>query len=178
MNLHETVILVDHDDNEIGLEEKMKAHKDAVLHRAFSIFIFNKKDELLLQQRADGKYHSGGLWTNTCCSHPRQGETIYQAAHRRLQEEMGFDTELKEIFSFTYKAELDNELSEYEFDHVLVGRYDNTFSFNRNEVQSIKWIDINKLREDIDIHPEKYTVWFKIAFKELLDRHDTVIKSL
>ena len=138
----EYVILVDENDRETGLMEKQEAHEKGLLHRAFSIFIFNHKNELLLQQRALHKYHSAGLWTNTCCSHPRAGESIEQAAHRRLQEEMGFDCELYKKTSFIYKAEFENGLTEHEFDHILVGHYDQAIHINPQEVAAYKWVDM------------------------------------
>lgn len=162
------VILVDENDNEIGIEEKMKAHEDAKLHRAFSIFIFNSKGEMLLQKRACSKYHSGCLWTNATCSHPRPGETVGQAAHRRLQEEMGFDAEFNKAFDFVYKAEFDHGLTEHEFDHVFIGNYDGPINLNSEEAEDYKWIELETLKKDIEENPENYTVWFKIAFENVL----------
>ena len=135
----EQVILVDEKDKEIGLEEKIKAHKEGKLHRAFSVFVFNQKGEMLLQRRALTKYHSGGLWTNTCCSHPRKGEDVDKAASRRLKEEMGFSCGLKEVFSFIYKTGFDNGLMEHEFDHVFVGAYESEPKINPEEVAEYKW---------------------------------------
>ena len=166
----EYVILVDENDNQIGIEEKIKAHEDAKLHRAFSIFIFNSKGEMLLQQRACEKYHSGCLWTNATCSHPRPGEEVADAAHRRLQEEMGFDCELKKAFSFIYKAEFDHGLTEHEFDHVFIGNYDGIVLPNSDEADDYQWIDVETLKKDIQHHPERYTVWFKIAFEKVMER--------
>ena len=163
------VILVDENDCPIGIEEKLKAHQEGKLHRAFSIFIFNSKNELLLQQRAFGKYHSEGLWSNTCCSHPRPKEKILDAAHRRLQEEMGFDCELKEIFSFVYKANLDKGLIENEFDHVLVGRYNDQPVINQSEAASAKWIDAQSLIADMQNNPKQYTFWFRECLGKVLD---------
>ncbi len=159
----ENVILVDTDDNEIGTEEKMVAHEKALLHRAFSVFIFNTRGELLLQQRAKGKYHSAGLWTNTCCSHPRKGESVEEAAHRRLMEEMGFDCDLRHAFTFTYKAPFSNGLTEHEIDHVLIGTYDHEPTINRQEADSSAWRSVHHLLKDIDRKPHDYTPWFKIA---------------
>jgi len=156
--------------------EKMQAHREAKLHRAFSVFVFNNKGELLIHQRALEKYHSGGLWTNTCCSHPREGETVLEAGHRRLQEEMGFDCALQPAFTFTYKAELDNELTEYEFDHVLIGRYDAEPDINPDEVADWKYVSLDRLRADISLHPELFTVWFKIAFLEV-EKHYAMHKK-
>ncbi len=156
-----TVILVDESDHSIGTMEKLKAHQDGLLHRAFSVFVFNDNNELLLQRRAIGKYHSEGLWTNTCCSHPFPGETVLSAAHRRLQEEMGFDCELKQAFHFIYRVDLDNDLTEHELDHVLVGYYSQNPHLNKNEVSEFKWMSLNQIRTDIKANPEKYTYWFK-----------------
>lgn len=160
----EKVILVDEKDWPLGEMEKMQAHKKAVLHRAFSIFVFNNKNELMLQRRALTKYHSPGLWTNTCCSHPRPAEELLEAGHRRLQEEMGFDCDLKKIFDFIYKAELDQGLTEHEFDHVLFGRYNHRPAINPDEVDDWKLMTMEDVATDMKAHPENYTVWFRIAF--------------
>jgi isopentenyl-diphosphate delta-isomerase len=160
--MQEMVILVDEHDNEIGLMEKQEAHVKAVLHRAFSVMVFNDKGEMLLQQRALSKYHSGGLWTNTCCSHPRQGETTEQAAHRRLQEEMGFDCELKLHQTFIYKAPFDNGLTEHELDHVFIGTYNQDPHINPEEVNDFHWISLSELDQQLRNQPEKFTVWFKM----------------
>jgi len=160
----EKVILVDQYDNPIGEMEKMEAHEKAVLHRAFSVFVFNQNNELMLQQRALTKYHSPGLWTNTCCSHPRTGETLLEAGHRRLQEEMGFDCKLEKIFDFIYKAELDKGLTEHEFDHVLVGRFTESPRINPDEVHHWKWMSMEAIAADMQSNPDSYTIWFKIAF--------------
>jgi isopentenyl-diphosphate delta-isomerase len=162
----EQVVLVDSSDNEIGAMEKMEAHLQGLLHRAISVFIFNSKGELLLQQRAAGKYHSSGLWTNTCCSHPRPGEDVKDAANRRLYEEMGLKCPLREAFSFTYKAELDNQLTEHEFDHVFVGTTDDTPDADASEAAGWKYMALPELAQDIKAHPEKYTEWFKICLRE------------
>ena len=161
----DNVILVDKNDNQVGLMPKLEAHQKGVLHRAFSIFIFNNKYELLLQKRASSKYHSGGLWTNTCCSHPRENEDILDAANRRLIEEMGIETSLRKVYEFTYKAELDNDLIEHEFDHVFYGVYNEDPSINTDEAEGFKWIDMDSLNEDIKTNGHIYTVWFKIAFE-------------
>jgi|TARA_X000000950_G_scaffold3668_1_gene3867 isopentenyl-diphosphate delta-isomerase len=161
----EKVILVDKNDKQVGLMPKLEAHKKGVLHRAFSIFIFNSKYELLLQKRASSKYHSGGLWTNTCCSHPREGEDILDAANRRLDEEMGIKTSLRKVYDFIYKAELDNQLTEHEFDHVFYGVFDNDPILNKNEAEDFKWVDMETLNNDIIKNEDNYTVWFKIAFE-------------
>ncbi len=160
----ENVILVDEKDNQVGLMPKLEAHQKGLLHRAFSVFIFNSDYKLLLQKRASSKYHSGGLWTNTCCSHPRDGEDIIDAANRRLDEEMGIKTSLRKVFDFIYTAELDNNLIENEFDHVLYGVYDIDPILNKEEAEDFKWIDMETLKNDIENNTDQYTVWFKIAF--------------
>ena len=160
----EYVILVDENDQEIGTMEKQEAHEKGLLHRAFSVFVFNENKELLLQQRALTKYHSAGLWTNTCCSHPRIGETIEQAAHRRLMEEMGFDCDLSTKTSFIYKAAFENGLTEHEFDHVLVGSFNGEINFNPTEVKNFKWINLEELQIDLLQNNQNYTAWFKIIF--------------
>ena len=164
--MKEHVILVDKQDNPIGLMEKIEAHEKALLHRAFSVFVFNDKNELMLQQRAAEKYHSPLLWTNTCCSHQREGESNIEAGKRRLQEEMGFSCELEEVFSFIYKAPFDNGLTEHELDHVMIGRFNDEPHINPEEVASYKWMLLEDVKKDIENHPEKYTAWFKIIFKE------------
>lgn len=164
MIAEEQVILVNENDEPIGLMEKIEAHQKALLHRAFSVFILNNKNQIMLQQRAAGKYHSPLLWTNTCCSHQRNGETNLQAGKRRLHEEMGFSVELKELFSFIYKAPFDNGLTEHELDHVMIGYFNNEPVINKEEVESWKWMGIEEINEDIQQHPEIYTEWFKIIF--------------
>ncbi|WP_028889488.1 isopentenyl-diphosphate Delta-isomerase [Tenacibaculum ovolyticum] len=166
----EQVILVDEQDNPIGLMEKIEAHEKALLHRAFSVFIFNDKKELMLQQRAADKYHSPLLWTNTCCSHQRDGETNLEAGKRRLQEEMGFVSELTEVFSFIYKAPFDNGLTEHELDHVMIGSFNDEPNINREEAESYKWMTLQAVKKDIEDTPELYTAWFKIIFKESYDK--------
>ena len=160
----ENVILVDEKDNQVGLMPKLEAHQKGLLHRAFSVFIFNSDYKLLLQKRASSKYHSGGLWTNTCCSHPRDGEDIIDAANRRLNEEMGIKTSLRKVFDFIYTAELDNNLIENEFDHVFYGVYDTDPILNKEEAEDYKWIEMETLKNDIEYNTDQYTVWFKIAF--------------
>jgi len=160
----EKVILVDRNDNQIGLMEKIEAHRKGLLHRAFSVFVLNYKNELMLQQRASQKYHSPLLWTNTCCSHQRAGETTIEAGNRRLQEEMGFTTPLKQLFSFIYKAPFDNGLIEYELDHVMIGYYNENPIINPIEVENWKWIHIENVREKLEENPQEYTIWFKIIF--------------
>ena len=163
----EQVILVDEQDHPIGLMEKQAAHIEPHLHRAFSIFIFNSKGELLLQQRALSKYHSPGLWTNTCWSHPRDGETLAEATSRRLWEEMGMTCDMHEVYTFIYKAPVGEGLIEHEFDHVFIGQSDDTPYINRDEVESWKYMSLEELSEDIQEHPEHYTEWFKITFEEM-----------
>jgi isopentenyl-diphosphate delta-isomerase len=167
----EYVVLVDNKDNQIGLMEKQAAHVNPTLHRAFSIFIFNSKGEMLLQQRALTKYHTPGLWTNTCCSHPRDGESLQQATKRRLMEEMGMECDLKEVFSFIYKADVMQGLIEHEFDHVFVGTTDVTPIINREEVESYKYETVANIAKDIEKNPANYTAWFKIAFAKLAENH-------
>lgn len=162
----ENVILVNEFDEQVGIMPKMEAHEKAVLHRAFSVFVMNNKGETMLQQRAAHKYHSPLLWTNTCCSHQREGETNIEAGKRRLQEEMGFVTELTELFSFIYKAPFDNGLTEHELDHVMLGSYTGNPEINVEEVANWKWMKPAAIKEDIAAHPENYTVWFKIIFEK------------
>jgi len=166
----EYVILVDEQDNEIGQLEKMEAHRLGLLHRAFSIILFNHKGEMLLQQRAAHKYHSPLLWTNTCCSHQRPGESNQAAAKRRLNEEMGMEVELTESFSFLYKAKLDQGLTEHELDHVLFGYTNENPVINTEEVASYKWISMEALLHDLDGRPEAYTEWFKILLNQHLEK--------
>ena len=165
----ELVILVNENDEKIGLMPKMEAHEKAVLHRAFSVFIFNDNNELMLQQRALHKYHSPGLWTNTCCSHQRDGETNIEAGKRRLVEEMGFETNLEEKTSFIYKAPFDNGLTEHELDHILVGYYNDVPKINPDEVADWKWMPTEDVKVDIALHPERYTAWFKIIFDKFYE---------
>lgn len=162
----EKVILVDVNDEPLGLMEKMAAHEQALLHRAFSVFIFNDQKELMLQQRAANKYHSPLLWTNTCCSHQRPSETNIQAGKRRLQEEMGFETNLQNLFHFIYKAPFDNGLTEHELDHVLIGKFNGKPNINKKEVENWKWMSLDAIENNIQQYPELYTAWFKIIFKE------------
>lgn len=162
----EKVILVNEQDEPVGLMEKLEAHEKAVLHRAFSVFVLNDKNEVMLQQRAGHKYHSPLLWTNTCCSHQREGESNLEAGIRRLYEEMGFSTGLKELFHFIYKAPFDNGLTEHELDHVMIGYYNGEPKINPEEVENWKWMGIEAIKDDIQTQPENYTVWFKIIFDE------------
>ena len=161
------VILVDDHDNELGIMEKMEAHRKALMHRAISVFICNTKGEWLIQRRALGKYHSSGLWTNTCCSHPFPDESNLEAAHRRLYEEMGMESELNKVYSFTYIEKLDNELTEHEYDHVFVGITDAQPEINTNEVLEWKYISYEALLEEIEKYPEQFTVWFKKIYKNI-----------
>jgi isopentenyl-diphosphate Delta-isomerase len=165
--LMEQVILVDELDQELGVMEKMEAHQKGVLHRAFSVFVFNTKNELLLQQRALSKYHSAGLWTNTCCSHPRPNEPVFTAANRRLKEEMGMRVKLTHKTSFIYKTKFDNDLTEHEFDHVFEGKSDEAPVINTEEVEAYKWLSLSEIKEDLKKFPENYTVWFKIALEKV-----------
>ncbi len=160
----EQVILVNELDEQIGLMPKLQAHQKAILHRAFSVFILNKNNEIMLQQRAHQKYHSPLLWTNTCCSHQRDGETNIKAGKRRLFEEMGFRVELKELFHFIYKAPFDNGLTEHELDHVMIGYFNESPIINPEEVEDWKWMKIEDVKQDMVLYPELYTVWFKIIF--------------
>lgn len=164
MSILNQVILVNEQDEEVGTMEKIEAHRKAVLHRAFSVFIFNKKGEMLLQQRALGKYHSGGLWTNACCGHPSPGELTADAAVRRLEEEMGFTTGLDELFNFTYRHAFDNGLTEYEFDHVFAGNWDAPVFPSHEEVNDYCLLSLEEIRNSMTAHPQQFTVWFRIIF--------------
>jgi len=161
------LILVDENDTEVGVMGKLETHQKGVLHRAFSIIAKNSKNEIMLQKRALTKYHSGGLWTNTCCGHPRVGEDIFVATNRRLGEEMGFGCFLKEVLQFTYKAKLDNELTEHEFLHVFVGEYNQQPVLNPEEASDFKWMSFSDIESDIEKNGDKYTFWFKILVKKI-----------
>jgi isopentenyl-diphosphate delta-isomerase len=163
------VILVNEKDQQVGTMEKMEAHRKALLHRAFSVFIFNDKGEMLLQRRSTRKYHSGGLWTNACCSHPFPGEDVIDGAKRRLQEELGFTTEIKKIFDFIYKSDFDNGLTEYEFDHVFTGNYNREVLPDEKEVSDFCFMDMEEIEASMNMHPEKFTAWFLIAIPLLKD---------
>ncbi len=167
----EHVILVDNCDQPLGVMEKMAAHRQALLHRAFSVFIFNSRGEMLLQQRAPEKYHSAGLWTNACCSHPRPGEDTREAAARRLQEELGFTTHLEKLFDFIYRTEYENGLTEFEFDHVFVGTYDDHVSPDRAEVSDYRYRSIPEIEAELLSAPESFTSWFQLAFPLLLPHY-------
>jgi len=165
--MEELIILVDQQDQEVGYAGKMKAHTEGQLHRSFSIFVFNSQGNLLLQKRAETKYHCGGLWSNTCCSHPRIGESLEESAHRRLKEEMGFDCELREIFSFVYRVELENKLIEHEYDLVFVGTFDLDPTPNLNEVDDWKWANLQELRKDVEKYPDSCTPWFRMSLDKM-----------
>lgn len=165
----EEVILVNEQDDPVGTMEKMEAHEKALLHRAFSVFIFNDQQEMLLQQRALTKYHSAGLWTNACCSHPRPGEATEAAAVRRLNEELGFTTTITKIFDFTYKADFDNGLTEHEFDHVFIGTYNDAFQFNTDEVQDTRFLSMEAVQHQLSTTPAAFTAWFHIAFPKVYE---------
>ncbi len=164
--MEEMVVLINPKDEVLGLMEKQQAHINGLLHRAFSVFIFNKEGEMLLQKRAAEKYHSPNQWTNAVCSHPRLGESYLQAAHRRLKEELGIETELTEKFKFLYKAEVGNQLWEHELDHVFIGNYNGTFVLNKEEVAEVRFISLSDLDQELTSQPEQFTEWFKIILKE------------
>ena len=168
--MNDLVILVNEQDQEIGTMPKLEAHQKGVLHRAFSVFIFTTQGELLLQQRAFDKYHSAGLWSNTCCSHPYVDEDILAAANRRLHEEMGLSTDLYEIHSFIYNEALDNGLVEHEFDHVLAGISDMIPTLNSDEVVDYKYLSYEQLQFDMASNPDRYTIWFKICLPLVFEK--------
>ena len=163
----EQIILVDENDKQIGAAGKLETHEKGLLHRAFSIFVKNNKDEMMLQKRAVGKYHSEGLWSNTCCGHPRSGEELMLAAHRRLKEEMGFDCPLNEIFSFIYQKNLDKGLKENEFLHVFIGEYDNVPILNPEEASDWRWATPDEIKSNVSKNPDNYTYWFKIVLEKM-----------
>lgn len=165
----EEVILVDKHDNELGFMEKLLAHQTASLHRAFSVFLFDSNGKMLLQKRALSKYHSPGLWTNTCCSHPRPGENVTDAANRRLIEEMGIETKVEKAFKFIYKADLDQGLTEHELDYVFIGEYEGIIAPNSLEVSDYYYENVETIQQQMIAKPEHYTVWFKIAFPRVLE---------
>jgi isopentenyl-diphosphate delta-isomerase len=164
--MQEKVILVNEHDEAIGVMDKLEAHEKGFLHRAFSVFVFNQQGQLLLQQRALHKYHSAGLWTNTCCSHPRVGEGNEAAAHRRLKEEMGFDTDLTYLNALLYRAEFDNNLTEHEYDHLFTGQYNSEPNINPDEVAAYRWVNLAEVKSDLQKNPAKYTAWFKLALEK------------
>lgn len=167
MKEEDKIILVNEHDDMVGTMDKMEAHKQGLLHRAFSVFIFNSKGEMLMQQRALTKYHSAGLWTNACCSHPMPGEKTIDAAQRRLMEELGFEAPIEKIFDFTYKAEFDNGLTEHEFDHVFAGEYEGEIDANPDEVKDFSYKEISEIKNMLQEHPQKFTAWFHIAFPKI-----------
>lgn len=167
LQAREEVVLVNEHDEEIGIQEKIAAHLTGTLHRAFSVFVFNSSGELLLQQRTSTKYHSRGLWSNTCCGHPRPNETIEMASRRRLNEEMGIDSKLTRLFDFVYRTELEDGLIEHEYDHVLIGHFDGVPTPNCDEVAEWKWIDLAAIRTDMAEHPFRYTYWFRISLDRI-----------
>ena len=172
------VVLVDEEDNELGTEEKLKAHQDGGrLHRAISIFVFNRKGELMLQRRSKAKYHAKGLWANTCCSHPMPKESQILAAHRRLKEEMGFDCDMEEVFNFTYHADVGSGLTENEYDHIIFGSYDGDPILNPKEVSEWKWVSLKRLREDIKKDPSKYVPWLVLMIDEVAKNFDSWSKK-
>ena len=171
------VVLVDAQDRAVGTMEKMEAHRKGVLHRAFSVFVFNDAGELLLQQRAAHKYHSAGLWSNTCCSHPRRGESVEAAGRRRLREEMGLDCELRPVFSFIYRAPLEGGLIEHELDHVLIGRTDAAPEPNPDEVAAWRYRSLAAVRDDLRVRPEQYTAWFHICFEQAVEAMEAAMAS-
>ena len=167
------VVLVDENDRELGVDDKLHAHQNgAKLHRAISVFVFNMRGETLLQRRAMSKYHSRGKWANTCCSHPMPGESVADAAHRRLKEEMGFDCKMREVFSFTYKADVGNGLTEHEYDHVFFGSYDNGVEANKDEVMDYRWLPLKKLRTEIEKSPEDFAPWLRICIDRVASSLD------
>lgn len=170
------IIKVDENDRELGKIEKMQAHHEGVLHRAFSVFVFNLNGELILQKRADSKYHSGGLWTNTCCSHPEYGESLENAVKRRLREEMGLECETEKGFDFIYRAELDHDLIEHELDHVFFGRTDAQPMINHHEASEWKYMEIDELRNEISEFPERFTVWLQICFERVYQYYENNYK--
>jgi isopentenyl-diphosphate delta-isomerase len=168
---NELVILVNERDEEVGTMEKMEAHRKGAMHRAFSIFIMNEKGEMLIQQRADEKYHSGGLWSNACCSHPVPGEDTTDAAHRRLYEEMGFDCELERLFSLTYKQEVGKALTEHEIDHIYMGLYTGTLQPNSSEVQSYQYVGMRELEAWMQERPGEFTYWFRLVMPQFKEHY-------
>ena len=168
--MEDRLVLVDENDREVGTESKLPVHVDGRLHRAFSVFVFDDAGKMLLQRRAVTKYHSAGLWSNTCCGHPRPGEPTEEAAHRRLVEEMRFDCPLQPVFNFKYRAELDNGLFEHEYDHVLVGTFDGSPTPDPQEVAGWRWAAVDDVSEDQIANPTSYSVWFRIALREFLVR--------
>jgi isopentenyl-diphosphate Delta-isomerase len=176
--MREEVVLVNDDDEVIGVAEKLAAHRSGDLHRAFSIFVFNSAGQLLLQKRAAGKYHSNGLWSNTCCGHPRPGEPTEEASRRRLYEEMGFECGVRKVLAFTYHAELEGGLFEHEYDHVFVGQFDGGPAPNHDEVSDWKWVGLPALRTDIRRNPGQFTYWFKVSLDQLCSHVEQPVTPL
>ena len=174
----ELLILVDENDDAVGLMDKLAVHQQGLLHRAFSLFVFNSDDELLLQQRADEKYHSPGLWSNTCCSHPNSLELLPVTISKRLQEEMGMQSQIEFQFSFIYQTDFGNGLKEHEFDHVYFGRSDTKPIPNRDEVKDWKYIDLQKLKEEIAANPQQFSAWLKICLQEVIEHYELKSMSL
>lgn len=166
----EKVILVDENDLPIGEMDKLEAHQENRLHRAFSIILWNDQNEMLIHQRAEGKYHSAGLWTNTCCSHQRPNETTIDAAVRRLKEEMGIEAPLKQTFYFIYQVDLEGGLSEHELDHVLIGKFNGIPALNPDEAQAYRWVKMDELVQEINSDPSKFTFWFKHILTQFSDK--------
>jgi isopentenyl-diphosphate Delta-isomerase len=169
MKMKQDVILVNENDEEAGFMEKMEVHRKGLLHRAFSVFIFDKNSNMLLQQRAAGKYHGAHLWTNACCSHPFPGEPVATAAARRLKEELGFTASLEKIFDFIYRSEVENNLVEHEFDHVFTGIYEGEIIMNPEEVEAVRYVSMDEIKEELKLHPERFTIWFRIAFPRIIE---------
>ncbi|HSU14337.1 isopentenyl-diphosphate Delta-isomerase [Longimicrobium sp.] len=170
VDARETVVLVDEHDREVGLAPKLDAHVSGALHRAFSVFVLNARGEVLLQRRADGKYHCGGLWTNTCCGHPRPGEPVAAAARRRLREEMGFDCVLASAGAFVYRADVGGGLREHEYDHVFIGRHDLAPAPDAEEASDWRWQSPDSALAEAEAHPERFTPWFALALRKLIER--------
>lgn len=163
------IILVDENDKELGVGEKIEVHKQGKLHRAFSVFVLNSRGQMLLQKRARSKYHSGGLWSNACCGHPRPEEDLEKAAHRRLKEEMGFGCEMDKVFSFIYKTPVDNGLTEHEYLHVFIGKFDGEQKPDPGEVEDTRWVGIDELQKDISENPSDYTPWFLLSLPRVVE---------
>ena len=163
------VVMVDINDNVVGTKEKIEAHKTPILHRAFSIYLYNSSNEMLIQKRADHKYHSVGLWSNACCSHPQLNENIKQGALERLENEIGIKTDIEELFSFIYMNKFNDSLYEYEYDHVFIGKYDGDFILNPEEASDAKWISIDELKKDLTLNPKAYSAWFIISAPRVIE---------
>lgn len=173
--MKEQVVLVNEDDEFLGMMEKMEAHRKGLLHRAFSIFLYDSQGKMLLQRRASGKYHSPGRWTNAVCSHPKEGETYLDAAKRRLKEELGIETKIEEKFYFIYKADVGQGLWEHELDYVFEGRFEGEFHLNQDEVSEVKYLSIEQIERELEKNPDRYTEWFKIIFQEYRSKLNKII---